>query len=80
LRADRVVRARADRGVLVKAAKRGQDLRFDLPTVGPRTVHEAQAAGLAGLAIVAGNALVAEAQEMVAVADKAGLFITGLPA
>lgn len=80
LRRDRVVRAGEGRGVLVKAAKRGQDLRFDLPTVGPRTVHEAQAAGLAGLAVVAGTALVAEAQEMVAAADKAGLFVVGLPA
>ncbi|RIK97444.1 MAG: DUF1009 domain-containing protein [Proteobacteria bacterium] len=80
LRRDRVVRADVGRGVLVKAAKRGQDLRFDLPTVGPRTVREAEAAGLAGLAIVAGNALVAEAQEMVEAADKAGLFVVGLSA
>src|SRR5215208_4979096 len=35
LRADGRIRAKAGRGVLVKAPKRGQDLRFDLPTVGP---------------------------------------------
>ncbi|RVD62782.1 LpxI family protein, partial [Mesorhizobium sp. M4A.F.Ca.ET.029.04.2.1] len=36
------------RGVLVKCAKPGQELRADLPTIGPRTVEAAQEAGLAG--------------------------------
>jgi UDP-2,3-diacylglucosamine hydrolase len=74
------IRAKAGRGVLVKAPKRGQDLRFDLPTVGPRTVAGADAAGLAGLAIVAGNTVVVEPQAMIGAADAAGLFVTGLPA
>jgi DUF1009 family protein len=78
LRDGGVIRAGAGRGVLVKAAKRGQDLRFDLPTIGPDTVKEALAARLAGVAIVAGNAIVAEPQAMIAAADKAGLFIEGL--
>ena len=34
------IRAAAGRGVLVKAPKSGQDLRFDLPTIGPRTLKE----------------------------------------
>ena len=71
---------KAARGVLVKAPKSGQDLRFDLPTVGPRTVEGAAAAGLAGIAIVAGNTIVAEPQAMIEAADAAGLFVTGLPA
>ena len=54
LRADGRIRAKAGRGVLVKAPKSGQDLRFDLPTVGPRTVEGAAKAGLAGIAIAAG--------------------------
>lgn len=78
LRDEGVIRAGIGRGVLVKAAKRGQDLRFDLPTIGPDTVKEALTAGLAGVAIVAGNAIVAEPQAMIAAADKAGLFIEGL--
>lgn len=78
LRDGGIIRAAACRGVLVKAAKRGQDLRFDLPTIGPDTVREALAARLAGIAIVAGNAIVAEPQTMIAAADKAGLFIEGL--
>jgi UDP-2,3-diacylglucosamine hydrolase len=80
LRAEGRIRAKAGRGVLVKAPKRGQDLRFDLPTLGPRTIEGAAAANLAGIAIVAGNTIVAEPQAMIEAADRAGLFVTGLPA
>jgi len=74
------IRAREKRGVLVKAPKRGQDLRFDLPTIGPRTVEGAVKAKLAGIAVVAGSTLLAEPQAMIEMADKAGLFVTGLSA
>jgi DUF1009 family protein len=80
LRAEGRIRARPARGVLVKAPKSGQDLRFDLPTVGARTADGAKAASLAGIAIVAGNTIVVEPQAMIETADAAGLFITGLPA
>jgi len=80
LRADGHIRAKAGRGVLVKAPKSGQDLRFDLPTVGPRTVAGAAKAGLAGIAIAAGYALVVEPQAMIQTADQAGLFIEGISA
>ena len=80
LRAEGRIRAKAGRGVLVKAPKSGQDLRFDLPTLGARTIEGAAAAQLAGIAVVAGNTLVAEPQAMVEAADKAGLFVVGLPA
>ena len=80
LRAAGRIRAKAGRGVLVKAPKSGQDLRFDMPTLGPQTISNASLAGLAGIAIVAGNTIVAEPQQMVEAADAAGLFVTGLPA
>jgi DUF1009 family protein len=80
LRAENRIRAKAGRGVLVKAPKSGQDLRFDLPTLGPQTIARAIAAELAGIAIVAGNTIVAEPQAMIAAADGAALFVTGLPA
>jgi UDP-2,3-diacylglucosamine hydrolase len=80
LRAEGRIRARSARGVLVKAPKSGQDLRFDLPTLGPRSVEGAAAAGLAGIAIVAGNTVVVEPQSMIEAADAAGLFVTGFPA
>jgi len=74
------IRARESRGVLVKAPKRSQDLRFDLPTIGPRTVEGAANAKLAGIAVVAGSTLVAEPQAMIEQADARGLFVTGVPA
>jgi DUF1009 family protein len=80
LRAEGSIRARNARGVLVKAPKSGQDLRFDLPTMGPRTVEGAAAAQLAGIAIVAGNTIVVEPQAVIEAADAAGLFVTGLSA
>jgi DUF1009 family protein len=80
LRAEGRMRAKSARGVLVKAPKSGQDLRFDLPTLGPRTIEGAAAAQLAGIAIVAGNTIVAEPQAMTEAADKAGLFVVGLSA
>jgi len=80
LRAEGRIRAKASRGVLVKAPKSGQDLRFDLPTVWPRTVEGAAVASLAGIAIAAGNTVVAEPQAMIESADAAGLFVTGLSA
>jgi DUF1009 family protein len=80
LRAEGRIRARVARGVLVKAPKSGQDLRFDLPTVGPRTIEGVAAAQLAGIAIAAGNAIAVEPQTMIEQADAAGLFVTGVPA
>ncbi len=80
LREKRRIRAAEKRGVLVKAPKRGQDLRFDLPTIGPHTVEGAAKARLAGIAVVAGNTLVAEPQTMIERADASGLFVTGVPA
>jgi DUF1009 family protein len=79
LRAEKRIRAKPGRGVLVKMPKTQQDLRFDLPTLGPKTIEGVIAAGLAGIGIVAGQALVAEADVMTAKADQAGLFVTGLP-
>lgn len=74
------IRASRGRGVLVKAPKSGQDLRFDLPAVGCKTVEGVATAGLAGIAVMAGHTISAESQEMIISADKAGLFIQGLPA
>ena len=79
LRNEGRIRAKPGSGVLVKAPKRGQDLRFDLPTVGPRTVEGAAAAGLAGIAVAAGNTVIAEPQAVIEAADASGIFVIGLP-
>lgn len=74
------LRAKSGRGVLVKAPKRGQDLRLDLPALGPQTIQGVAEAGLAGIAVVAGHSVVAEPQAMVEAADSAGIFVVGLDA
>lgn len=66
--------------VLVKLPKQGQDLRIDLPAIGPRTIARAAAAGCAGLAVRAGHTLVIDSAETVAEADRRGLFLIGLDA
>ncbi|RVA90923.1 DUF1009 domain-containing protein, partial [Mesorhizobium sp. M7A.F.Ca.US.006.04.2.1] len=68
------------RGVLVKCAKPGQELRADLPSIGLQTVEAAHAAELAGIAVEAGRSLVLEGPETIARANALGLFVIGLPA
>lgn len=63
--------------VLVKAPKLGQDLRVDLPAIGPRTVGNAAAAGCVGLAVEAGGTLVIDRAATAAEADRLGLFLVG---
>lgn len=65
-------------GVLVKAPKPGQDRRFDLPAIGLRTVESVARAGLAGLAVVAGSAIIADPGDAIAAADRAGIFLVGV--
>jgi DUF1009 family protein len=69
------LRRRKEGGVLIKAAKRGQDLRVDMPTIGPKTVLEADRAGLAGIAVGAGSTLVLDQDVTLATADRLGLFL-----
>jgi len=74
-------------GVLVKLVKPRQDIRADLPVVGPETVRNAAAAGLAGIAIQArgtagasphAGTLVLDRVETVAAAEAAGLFLVAI--
>ena len=72
--------SRRGTGVLVKASKAGQDQRFDLPTIGPKTIDGVARAGLAGVAVVAGLTIIAEADRLKADAERAGIFVYGLEA
>ncbi len=67
-------------GVLVKLVKPGQDRRADLPTIGPRTIEAAHAAGLRGVAFEAGGTLVADLPACVEAANRLGVFLLGLDA
>ena len=64
-------------GVLVKAPKSGQELRVDMPVIGPRTVELAAAAGLAGIAVGQGKVMIADQADMVSLADRHHIFVTG---
>lgn len=65
-------------GVLAKCAKPGQELRADLPTVGPGTVEAAHAAGLSGIAVEAGRSIVLQQALVAERADRLGLFVVGI--
>jgi DUF1009 family protein len=65
-------------GVLVKCAKPGQDRRVDLPSIGPETVRRVAEARLTGIAVAAGDVLIAEREEVVRLANRLGIFIFGI--
>jgi len=67
----------ARRGVLVKRPKPIQDRRIDLPTIGLPTLEGAARAGLAGIAVEAGGALVMQRDALIKRADDLGLFVYG---
>ncbi len=64
-------------GVLVKCVKPGQDLRVDLPSIGPRSIEKILAAGLTGIGLDAGSTLIISRSETINQANKAGVFIYG---
>jgi DUF1009 family protein len=65
-------------GVLIKAPKRGQDLRVDMPAIGPATIAAAAQARLEGIALEAFGVLLHERDRLTAEAAAAGLFVTGV--
>lgn len=65
-------------GVMVKLPKPGQDRRVDLPTIGPRTVELAAAAGLRGLFVEADGTLLIDRAGISDTADRNGLFVVGV--
>lgn len=65
-------------GVLVKMKKPMQDSRIDLPTIGVDTIVNAHKAGLRGIAVEAGSALILEKEKVVETADMLGLFVLGV--
>jgi len=62
-------------GLLFKAPKPDQDLRIDLPTIGPTTVQGAIDAGLGGIVIAAGGVIVLDQSRVIDMMDDAGMFL-----
>jgi hypothetical protein len=63
---------------LVKVAKPNQDMRFDVPTVGPNTIDALKAAGGRVLVVQAGKTLIIEREALVMRADAAGISVVGM--
>ena len=66
-------------GVLVKRMKPGQEMRADLPGIGPQTVEAALAAGLTGICLQAGAVVILERGRTLAAAEAAGLALWAEP-
>lgn len=62
---------------LVKVAKPNQDMRFDVPTIGPNTIENLHAARAAGLVIEAGKTIILERERTLALAEKLRIAVIG---
>jgi DUF1009 family protein len=62
---------------IVKVAKPNQDMRFDVPVIGPATIDAMRAAGASALSIDAGRTLVFDGEAVRAAADAGGIAIVG---
>ena len=60
---------------LVKAAKPNQDMRFDVPTVGPQTIDLLKQHGARMLVIEAGKTVIVDREEMLQKAESAGVVV-----
>lgn len=63
-------KSRHEGGVVVKVEKPSQDLRFDVPTVGPRTIKTMKKAGLKVLAVEAHKTIVLDMEHLLQLANK----------
>lgn len=67
-----------DGAVVVKRSKPQQDLRFDLPAVGPRTIEVMQSVKASVLAVEAGRSVMLDRAQLISMAEEAGIAVIGL--
>lgn len=65
-------------GVVVKMAKPMQDMRFDVPGVGPTTIESMMVAKAAVLAVEAGKTMITDCEDMLHMADRAKISVVGI--
>jgi DUF1009 family protein len=63
--------------ILIKVAQPHQDMRFDVPTVGPETIERLKKYSAKALVIQAGKTIMIEKEKMIELADKYGIAIVG---
>lgn len=81
---DRAIRRAGELGfpssVVVKMAKPDQDMRFDVPGVGPSTIDSMTAAKAKVLALEAARTMITDYDQMIKKANKAKISVVGIPA
>lgn len=65
-------------GVVVKTSKPNQDLRFDIPSIGPDTIVQMKKYGLDVLAVEAEKTNVLNPEKLISVADKNKICVLGV--
>ncbi|HSE99212.1 MAG TPA: UDP-2,3-diacylglucosamine diphosphatase LpxI [Blastocatellia bacterium] len=63
--------------VIVKVAKPGQDMRFDVPVIGIPTIENMSRAGATAISITAGKTLLFDRGDLIALADKHRMAVVG---
>ncbi len=64
--------------MVIKVCKPKQDLRLDLPVIGPETVRTLQEAGASALAVEAGKTIVVDKDRVIRQANRNGLCLLGM--
>lgn len=64
--------------VVVKMSKPNQDLRFDIPVIGPRTIKVMRMAHASCLAVEAGKALMIDQKRVVKLANQSDICLVGV--
>lgn len=67
-----------ERAVVVKVCKPDQDLRFDMPSIGPQTIRVMSRVKAGVLAVEAGKTLIFDSAQMIDLADRSGISIIAL--
>lgn len=67
-----------EKAVVVKVRKPGQDFRFDLPATGLTTIKNLQSVNGSVLAVEAGQSLLFDREQMINLANKAGIVVVGV--
>lgn len=64
--------------VVVKVSKPNQDMRFDVPIVGPRTIRIIKKAGSGVLALESGRVIILEKEKTIKLAERCGVKVFGI--
>jgi DUF1009 family protein len=63
---------------VIKVARPSQDMRFDVPVVGPQTIETMSEAGASVLALESAKCLLLEKDDILRIADEKGIVVTGV--